>query len=85
MDRHLWWRHFRRSLAQCPFTSFLLAIFAGATTYFAIDTFYKRVTGQLDESIQQRKEFYRQRREETRKKLEALGVVVDGDDRNTSL
>jgi hypothetical protein len=47
MDRHLWWRHFRRSLAQSPFTSFLLAIFAGATTYFAIDTFYKRVTGQL--------------------------------------
>ncbi|GJQ10592.1 hypothetical protein GpartN1_g2383.t1 [Galdieria partita] len=88
MDRHLLWRHIRRSLAQSPFSTSLLALFAAATVYFGIDTFHKRATGELDESIQQRKEFYRKQREKTRKKLEALGVLTDesdGDDRNKAL
>ncbi|EME26253.1 hypothetical protein Gasu2_56120 [Galdieria sulphuraria] len=82
MDRHLLWRQIRRSLAQSPVSSGLLAIFAGTTLYFGIDTFYKRVAGELDEPIQQRKEFYRMKREKTRQKLEALGVYTDETEEN---
>eukprot|EP00871_Galdieria_phlegrea_P003148 jgi/Galph1/3834/GphlegSOOS_G2481.1 len=64
----------RRSLQQTgPLQRIFVVLFAGGSLTFAVDTFYKRFTGQLEDSIEQRREFYKQQKQKTNEKLNARG------------